>query len=441
MNEVSVLQVKEKVVKKGVSEKETPLSSLEQELLKTYGENGIIVLQRIQSELNMAKRKKIIDSHPYQPTYNEKKGRWFTRFDLDGKVVQRSRKTLQEIEDLIVGFYENGFIEEPEAYTFTLAHDRWIESQKEYGKTNNSIRRYETDWNRFFADSDFRKKNINEISPRDIEIFMINAIKKFNLKRRGADGLYSYISGVFYDAVMDRKIKPEDNPCTYVDKKKFVKFYNTDEKSPEERTVSQEEIVKLIDKVSEDINRKPSYIYPYGVQLALLTGMRVGEIAGLRWRHIHDGLIKICESEKYDVVEKEYHQSVTKNGKIRYIPITDQIQEFLDKMKRLQEEYGMIDDFVLSFDSGKLRCKNLTAYMNHKCEQIEFSSHKSIHAIRRTFNSYLRYNGVSATEAGSLIGNTPRVNDMHYTYDVLEAETKRKYMTDAETKMLPEPLI
>lgn len=441
MNEVSVLQIKEKVVKKGVSEKETPLSSLEQELLKAYGEDGIIVLQRIQSELDMVKRKKIIDSHPYQPTYNEKKGRWFTRFDLDGKVVQRSRKTLQEIEDLIVGFYEKGFIEEPEAYTFTLAHDRWIESQKEYGKTNNSIRRYETDWNRFFADSDFRKKNINEISPRDIEIFMINAIKKFNLKRRGADGLYSYISGVFYDAVMDRKIKPEDNPCTYVDKKKFVKFYNTDEKSPEERTVSQEEIVKLIDKVSEDINRKPSYIYPYGVQLALLTGMRVGEIAGLRWRHIHDGLIKICESEKYDVVEKEYHQSVTKTGKIRYIPITDQIQEFLDKMKRLQEEYGMIDDFVLSFDSGKLRCKNLTAYMNHKCEQIEFSSHKSIHAIRRTFNSYLRYNGVSATEAGSLIGNTPRVNDMHYTYDVLEAETKRKYMTDAETKMLPEPLI
>ena len=441
MNEVSVLQVKEKVVKKGVSEKETPLSSLEQELLKAYGENGIIVLQRIQSELNMAKRKKIIDQHPYQPTYNEKKGRWFTRFDLDGKVVQRSRKTLQEIEDLIVGFYEKGFIEEPEAYTFTLAHDRWIESQKEYGKTNNSIRRYETDWNRFFADSDFRKKNINEISPRDIEIFMINAIKKFNLKRRGADGLYSYISGVFYDAVMDRKIKPEDNPCTYVDKKKFAKFYNTDEKSPEERTVSQEEIVKLINKVSEDINRKPSYIYPYGVQLALLTGMRVGEIAGLRWRHIRDGLIKVCESEKYDVVEKEYHQSVTKTGKIRYIPITDQIQEFLDKMKRLQEEYGMIDDFVLSFDSGKLRCKNLTAYMNHKCEQIEFSSHKSIHAIRRTFNSYLRYNGVSATEAGSLIGNTPRVNDMHYTYDVLEAETKRKYMTDAETKMLPEPLI
>ena len=436
-----MLQMTEKMVKNGVSEKETPLSSLEQELLKTYGEDGIIALQRIQSEIEMVKRQKILKQHPHPPTYNEKRRRWFTRFDLDGKMVQRSRKTLQEIEDLIVEFYTDGFTEkEPEVYTFTLAHDRWLESQKEYGKANNSIRRYETDWNRFFADSEFRKKAIDEISPRDVEIFMINAIKKFNLKRRGADCLYACISGVFYDAVMDRKIKPENNPCTYVDKKKFAKFYNTDEKTPEERTVSPEELTRLIEKVSEDINRKPSYIYPYGVQLALLTGMRVGEIAGLRWSHIRNGFIKVCESEKYDVVEREYHQSVTKTGKIRYVPVTDKIQEFLDKMAQLQSEYGMIEDFVLSFKDGKLRCKNLTAYMNHKCEQIEFSSHKSIHAIRRTFNSYLRYNGVSATEAGSLIGNTPRVNDMHYTYDVLEAETKRKYMAEAETKMLPESL-
>ena len=436
MNEVSVLQVKEKMVKKGVSEKETPLSSLEQELLKAYGENGIIVLQRIQSELNMAKRKKIIDQHPYQPTYNEKKRRWYTRFDLDGKIVQRSRKTLQEIEDLIISFYEDGYIEEPQVYTFTLAHDRWLKLQEEYGKTNNSLRRYETDWNRFFADSDFRKMDINEISTRDIEIFMISAIKKFDLKRRGADCLYSCINGVFYEAVMDRKIKPENNPCIYVDKKKFVKFYNTDEKTAEERTVSQEEIAKLIDKVSEDINRKPSYIYPYGVQLALLTGMRVGEIAGLRWRHIRDGIIKVCESEKYDVVKREYHQSVTKTGKIRYVPITNQIQEFLDKMEQLQKEYGIVDDFVLSFGNGKLRCKNLTAYMNHKCEQLKFDSHKSIHAIRRTFNSYLRYNGASAMEAGDLIGNTPRVNDNHYTYDIQNADVKRKYMEDAGARMV-----
>ena len=387
------------------------------------------------------KRQKILKQHPYKPTYNKSRKRWFTRFDEDGHIIQRSRKTEKEIEDCIVEFYTTGFQkDEDPVMTFSQAHDRWMEMQREYGKTNNSIRRYETDWMRFFAGTKFEIMDVTKISSKDIEVFMIDNIKKFSLKRRGADGLYSCINGVFYNLVMDRIIEIDQNPCNYVDKKRFVKFYNTDEKTVEERTVSPEDLSKLIRQMNLDINRKPSYIYPYGLQLSLLTGMRVGEIAGLRWRHVYDGYIKICESEKYDVVEKEYYQSKTKNGKIRTIPITDHIQALLDQMRILQEKYGIVEDFVLSFENEKLRCKNLTAYMNHKCDQLKFSSHKSIHAIRRTFNSYLRFDGVSATEAGSLIGNTPKVNDAHYTYDIQDIGKKKSYMTNAEQRMICHPL-
>ena len=420
--------------------KEEPSQVLLETVLQAYGEDGILILQRMRAELEMKRRKKILEDHPYQPTYNKKSDRWYTRFNSNGKIVQRSRKTLPELEDCIVAYYDNhSSIENPspqKVYTFTKAHDRWMEAQKDYGKDSNSIRHYETDWNRFFDGTEFAKKELIKITSRDIEVFVINTIKKLNLKRRAADSLYTYINGVFYNAVMDKKIAPGDNPCTLVDKKKFAKFINTDEKTAEERTLSPEELSNLINKVNEDICRRPTYIYPYGVQLAILTGMRVGEIAGLRWKHILDKYIKVCESEKYDVVEKNYYQSTTKTGKIRYVPITDHILEFLDKMKNLQETYGITEDFILSFADGKLRCKNLTAYMNHKCEQLKFDSHKSIHSIRRTFNSYLRYNGASAIEAGDLIGNTPRVNDTHYTYDVQDAEIKKKYMESAEAMMI-----
>ena len=425
----------------GVAITVTP--ELQDEILKTFGEDGILALQCMQQQLEMSRKKKILKDHPYKPTYNEKNGRWYTRFldDETGKIIQRNRKTKEEIEDLIVEFYTVGFSEkEPDIFTFAKAHDLWLEAQREYGKSNNSIRRYETDWNRFFANDPFRNKNIFEVTSRDIEIFMINSIKKFNLKRRSSDGLYACISGVFYNVVMDRKMEASDNPCIYVDKKKFVKFYNTDEKTPEERTLSQEDLERLITQVKLDIDRNERYIYPYGVQLSILTGMRVGEIAGLRWKHVYKDRIRICESEKYDVVDKEYHQDKTKTGKIRNVPITDQIRGFLNKMRKLQSKYGLVEDFVLSFSTGKLRCKNLTAYMNHKCEQLQFDSHKSIHAIRRTFNSYLRYNGASATEAGDLIGNTPRVNDEHYTYDIQDIDSKLKYMSEAEMRMTSTPL-
>ena len=61
----------------------------------------------------------------------------------------------------------------------------------------------------------------------------------------------------------------------------------------------------------------------------------------------------------------------------------------------------------------------------------EFTGIKSIHAIRRTINSRMRCNGVSATLASSLIGNTERVNDRNYTYDVSELEEKREIIDRA----------
>ena len=401
-------------------------------------------LQCIRQQLEMIKRRNIIEKHPYKPTYNEKKKRWFTRFEKDGKLIQRNRKTKEEIEDCIYEFYTNPQDDEPKEdlyTTFSQAHDMWIEAQKEYGKSNNSIRRYETDWTRFFSGTKFEKMDVTKITAKDIEIFMIENIKKYNLKRRGGDGLYACISGVFYNLAMEKVINLADNPCNLVDKKRFNKFYNTDEKTIEERTISQSDLLKLIQQISMDIERRPNYIYPYGVQLALLTGMRVGEIAGLRWSHVYNDYIKVCESEKYDVLERRYYQSKTKTGKIRSVPITSHLREFLNKMADLQQQYGITEDFVLSFGDGKIRCKNLTAYMNHKCEQLCFDSNKSIHAIRRTFNSYLRFDGLTAVEAGSLIGNTPKVNDAHYTYDIQDIDKKKKFMENAEQRMVVHPLV
>ena len=56
----------------------------------------------------------------------------------------------------------------------------------------------------------------------------------------------------------------------------------------------------------------------------------------------------------------------------------------------------------------------------------EFDRPKSIHAIRRTVNSNLRCNGVSATVAASLLGHTAKVNEENYTYDVSDMDYKMK---------------
>lgn len=410
------------------------------EILQYAADNGIIDMQCLQQQIEMDKRKKILLAHPYELVFNEKKGRWYTRFKVDGKVIQRNRKTREQLEELVVGFYENGGVfetrSEIEMYTFAQAHDRWLEVQREYGKEPNSIYRYEYDWKRYFAGTDFSDKDITLITSRDIETFVIHQIKKLNLKRQAGVTLLGYISGVFYTAVIDRIIPKNDNPCDYVDKKRFDKFYNKKRKPQEQRILSQEEILRLINKLNSDVQRDPKCLMPYGVRLALLTGMRTGEICGLRWSSVTDDAIIIRESEKYNQLTGEYYMSETKTGKERTLPMTEELSHFLDDMRQLQKEYGKTDDYVISTEGGKLRTKSLSDYMVRISHKLDFSVSKNIHTIRRTFNSYMRQTGTTAIMAGSIIGNSADVNNNHYTYDIYDLDTKLKLVSEIEDKML-----
>ena len=118
------------------------------------------------------------------------------------------------------------------------------------------------------------------------------------------------------------------------------------------------------------------------------------------------------------------------------MPITKELKDFFDDMKKLQERYGSTEDFVISVGKKKLHTRNLSDYMIKASKKLGFNVSKNIHAIRRTFNSYLRQDGTSAILAGSIIGNTAAVNDKHYTYDICDLDTKHKLVTGVENKML-----
>ena len=401
-------------------------------------DNGIIDLRYIQQQIDMDKRKKILSAHPYKLVYNEKKGRWYTRFKGENGIIQRNRPTRNELEDLVVEFYENGesFEKKIDTYTFAEAHDRWMEVQEEYGKNPNTLYKHESDWRRFFSGTKFAKMNILTMTPHDIEVFMLDKIKTMNLKRQAGVDLFGCINGVFYSAVMDRRIPKDENPCDLVDKKRFNRFYNKERKPQSQRTLSFEEIERLIERLNHDVTERPTSLSPYGVRLSLLTGMRSGEICGLRWSNVTDDAIIICESEKYNQLAKEYYISDTKTEKDRTMPITEGLRLFLDDMKKLQEQYGATEDFVISTSAGKLHTRNLSDYMIKASKKLGFEISKNIHAIRRTFNSYLREGGTSALLAGSIIGNTAEVNENHYTYDICDIDTKNKLVSDVENKML-----
>ena len=67
------------------------------------------------------------------------------------------------------------------------------------------------------------------MNEEDITAFMVQTVKKKNLKEKAGNALWGYVSGVYKHAHVKKFI--QENPCEYVEKKSYSRFFNRDYKS------------------------------------------------------------------------------------------------------------------------------------------------------------------------------------------------------------------
>ena len=162
--------------------------------------------------------------------------------------------------------------------------------------------------------------------------------------------------------------------------------------------------------------------------------MRVGEISALSWDCITDSYIIISKSEKYNRQTKKYFIDKTKNGKDRIFPITDEIKQLLENVKKVEMQNGYICEWVFANETGRIHAPIISSCSKNKCKQIGIDD-KGIHAYRRTINSKLRCSGVSATVAASLLGHSKEVNEQYYTFDVSSIDEKAKMVSNINKRI------
>lgn len=412
------------------------------ELLNKAINCGIINIDNVQLQIENMKKEKILAEHPYNinktnvvsngKTYE----RWITFVMKNGKRSQIKRKTKEAIEEYHIEFYTAE--EQNKIVTFKDCYNEWTGFKKQI-VSDNTIYRYNTDYNRFFKDTEFENMNIVIINEKDIILYLSNIVKDKKLYHRAFKTLCGYIKEIFEYAESNRIINI--NPYIYVKPKLklinklcIVDVY----KNSDERTISNNDIEILLDKFQSDYASKPEYITPYAVEFAILTGCRVGEISALRWQDIENGIITIRSSEKSHRTKGKpitYTIEGTKTGKERKIPVTSAMADLLARVEKAENNIGSKSEFVFSDKGGRIISANISNCIRKKCLQVGISQ-KSIHACRRTVNSTLRCLGMSPTVAASLMGHTEEVNENCYTYDISALDTKKNMLEKTNTLLL-----
>lgn len=386
------------------------------QLLKYAVDNDILDLSCVK-EIEMSKRKEYLKKHPYS-IYLGKDNFWHTYLpNKEGGRKAVKKKNQKDLENIIISYWE---LENQNK--FKQRYEVWVERQKICGRSDNTIYKYQTDYNRFFKGDEFENMDIRYITDEDIMIFIKRLLSRKDIPYKALKAMFGYMSGVFEKAMKDKIIK--ENPCIYIDLPVFKKHCKDPvKKNATQRTLSVKEKKILLNKVN-----KSKSLARYAAELAFYTGMRVGELSSLKWSDIDftEEVIMIQSSEKFNRLTKEYYISDTKNEKIRTIPLTDNMKSVLYKTKKEELCNGWLSEFVFSDENGRVHAPRISDWVRNNTLTNDFSCTKSIHAIRRTLNSNMRCNGVSSTAAAAILGHTEKVNEENYTYGIISMEEKKK---------------
>ncbi|VBB06485.1 phage integrase family [Lucifera butyrica] len=280
--------------------------------------------------------------------YNEKRQRWeaqATYKDTDGKTkrkmfVGKTQKEVNKKKKEWIKNLEDGLLPEADKLTVGAWVDRWLE---DFVKPSVRTKTYEKYYSCMkYVKDRFNDVLITKLSVPDIqrlfnELLITGGEKKQGLSSSTVRGIRRYFIGC-----LDKAIKVGllvKNPAKLTDPPKLVK--------EEIHPLNKEQAKKLLDtareqaKLSLESPRKgaemsQSDLY-VAVYIALSTGMRLGEVLGLKWDDVHYEQKYITVRRSRVGTQHGFKIEEPKTGVARKIPVHEDLIKTLKKQQKRQE--------------------------------------------------------------------------------------------------------
>lgn len=368
-------------------------------------EHGIIDLAYVQEQVEMNKRKELLEKHPYE-IWCGKDGFWHTYLP-DGVKGRKSvkRKEKARVEDAIVSYWK----QEEENPTVKALFQEWIDGKVSRNEVSLSTKeRYENQYAECMTE--FGKHRVRSIDECDIQDFLLNAIHEHHLTSKGYSNLKTLIYGIFRRAKAKRLIS-YSIVNVISDMEIPRKAFRRDAK-PDEDLVFSEEETEIIVKYIES---NPFDMLNLGILLAFKTGVRPGELSAIKKEDIDSTGISIHRTEIYyktDDGERicEVRDFPKTEAGIRTVVVPRSCQWILKMLNNMNPT----GEYVFEQNGERIKTAAFARRIDYLCKKLNLK-HRSLNKIRKTYASILMDGGVPASLVISQMGHTDiKTTQKHY---------------------------
>ena len=387
-------------------------------------QNGIIDIYTIQKQIEMNERKRYLEMHKSKIWLSTDE-KWYTfvpdATKAKGKRLVK-RKTEEEIKDFLVDFYKE--YEEPQ--TIKKTYEEWISKKLKFEEiSKQTVDRYNLDFYKYF--SDYLEKDIRRVTEDFLDDFIIENIKKYNMKVKAWSNLRTIIRGLFLFA--KKKGYTKINIINYFDELELSrKIFNHEKKKDENVIFTQKEVNAIINHIS-----KSNKLNDFAILFAIYTGMRVGEILALRWEDIKDGYIHVNRTQiryhdEYGRVIHEIRDFPKTEAGIRDVVIVPELESVIKALRKVNP----FTEYLFEKNDKCIHKHSVCTRLYYLCDKFQFPR-KGMHSLRRFYATKLINAGVEEIVIISQMGHTNYNTTKSYYY---KNNLEKKEITEAISKAI-----
>ena len=383
-------------------------------------------------------KNRVLKEGEYQRTCGTYEYKWR---DKRGNRHSISAVTLEELREKEIDVLRDvldGVKADKNNLTINDLYNSWIQLKR--GLKDNTFSNYKYMYTQF-VEPDFGKNKLVDLKRSDVRGFYNFLAEERHIQVNTIDSIHTVLHQVLELGVEDDYLRynPSDNAL-----KELKKARNFETKRRRALTVPEQELFESF------LSKQGQYHRWYPIFIIMLyTGMRVGEITGLRWCDIdlEDETISVNHTlVYYDKRDEErctfsINTTKTKAGD-RTIPMLPKVKDAFLMEKEYQEECGLrskavVDgyrDFIFVNRFGNvqhqgtlnkalrriIRDCNYDVLDRDHSEDVTILPKFSNHSLRHTFTTRMCEAGVNINAMQSILGHA----DAETTLDIYAEATK-----------------